>query len=202
MSKKVKTKSLLNALVVENLFSDDVHKQIIDYITNVVPFYPPAVDNNDFIRYSYHNLPFFTDIHAQLKIFASKMFGEPVKPSYSFLSCYKDGGKCPLHIDRPQCRYTIDYLIRSTSKKPWSISISHPLEDSLLSQIDTQRPSTEEEQKAIISEYEWTTVDLKPNDAVLYSGTNSWHYRPTVLKGEADLVFFHFVPEDFNGGLD
>ena len=54
----------------------------------------------------------------------------------------------------------------------------------------------------IIDREEWSTALLEENDAVLYSGTHSWHYRSERLQGTADLVFFHFVPEDFDGPLD
>jgi len=200
MSKtKIESKA---AQVVNNLFDEEVFNGIQKYVENVVPALRCAVDKDIFVRNYIHNNSFFVDIHHQLADFASEMFKERVKPSYCFLSLYKNGGKCPLHIDRPQCRYTIDYLVRATSSKPWPISISDPLSKFELTKILDGHPKDQDIIDRIISDNTWTTIDLQPNDAVLYSGTNSWHYRPTALQGEADLVFFHFVPEGFSDQLN
>lgn len=188
--------------VIDGLFDVETFKGIQAYVETVVPTLRCDIDNKTFVRKYIHNNSFFVGVHRQLADFASDAFKERVKPSYCFLSMYKDGGRCPLHIDRPQCRYTIDYLIRKTSTKPWPICISEELPSTDLLQVNDSHPTDRGKIDSIISSHTWTTVELKPNDAVLYSGTNSWHYRPTVLRGEADLVFFHFVPEGFSGTLD
>jgi len=162
-----------------------------------------GIDEGEFVRTYAHNVPFFVHIHQQLQSLASEIFNEPVKPSYCFLSMYKENGICPLHIDRPQCRYTIDYLIRQDQQEPWPIHISDPMSDEERTAIDDSgsgHPIGDEIDERIAKE-NWHTVLLKPNDAVCYSGTHSWHYRSERLKGNADLIFFHFVPVAFDGPL-
>lgn len=194
-------------VVVRDLFDTDTYQTIIRYMHHFVPLFPVESDRKDpdnfnkFGRRQAHNLPFFMDIHHQLKDYASELFGEKVKPSYVFLSMYDKGGQCPLHIDRPQCRYTIDYLIRQEQEDPWPIAIGSHMSDSQRDTLESSHPQTHEERQAIIDSVKWTVCNLRPNDAVCYSGTNAWHYRPEPSKGTADLVFFHFVPEKFNGSL-
>ena len=115
---------------------------------------------------------------------------------------YDEGGRCPLHVDRPQCRYTIDYLIQQESTDPWPINIGRQMTDEQRNQLQITHPQTDVEKQTIIETEEWTTCLLQPNDAVCYSGTNAWHYRSTASLGTADLAFFHFVPEKFNEPLD
>jgi hypothetical protein len=44
---------------------------------------------------------------------------------------------------------------------------------------------------------------LNEGDALCYSGTDSPHYRNKIQEGNfANLAFFHFVPVDYEGGLD
>lgn len=173
-----------------------------------LPLIPMASDltqedgGSKFKRRYAHNLPFFVNIHYQLTDLASDIFGEKVKPSYCFLSLYEPGGQCPLHIDRPQCRYTIDYLIRQETLGPWEIKIGNAMTDAERDSIENAFPSTDDERNAVITSTPWASAMLKPNDAVCYSGTHSWHYRPEKSKGTADLIFWHFVPEAFNGTLD
>lgn len=195
-------------VVVQELFDRETHDTIVRYINEFVPLFPLAADRKDpdnankFGRRYAHNLPFLVGIHHQLKEYASDLFGEKVKPSYVFLSMYDKGGRCPLHIDRPQCRYTIDYLIQQESSDPWPIRVGRQMTDKQCDAIEIKRPSTPEQTQAVIDSQDWTECLLSPNDAVCYSGTNAWHYRPTASPGTADLAFFHFVPEKFNGPLD
>lgn len=192
-------------IVARQLFDPTTHLAIQEYLDKRVPMLPMGVDNDEFVRKYAHNVPFFVNIHRQLVEFASKTFGEKVKPSYCFLSMYEDDGICPLHIDRPQCRYTIDYLIRSTHPGPWPIHIGNHMTDEQRDEIlesGDPKPKTPEAIQARIDAENWHTLLLEPNDAAMYSGTHSWHYRSERLKGTADLVFFHFVPEDFDGPLN
>lgn len=196
---------LNNPIVITELFSPSIHRQIIEFLDDRVPLMSLGFDDKDFVRTYAHNVPFFVRIHQQLADLASEIFGEPLKPSYSFLSMYQDNGLCPLHIDRPQCYRTIDYLIRQTQPKPWPILIGDPMTDEqrqAIDEADVGHPLTQEDIDARIAAENWHRVELAPNDAVCYSGTHSWHYRPDRLKGTADLVFFHFVKADFDGPLN
>ena len=192
-------------LVVRQLFDDDTHKAIVDFVENRTPLMSLGVDEKQFVRKYAHNVPFFVGIHRQLTEFASERFGEKLKPSYVFLSMYEDNGICPLHIDRPQCYRTVDYLISQDDTEPWPILIGEPMSDEDRIKIDENgkgHPETDEEIAERIAAETWHEALLKPNDAVLYSGTHSWHYRPKRLKGKASLAFFHFVQEDFDGPLN
>lgn len=193
-------------LVIRGLFDTQTHNGIKQFINEQMPMLFVHEDNDVFVRTYANNVPFFVAIHRQLTDFASEIFGEKVKPSYSFLSMYKDNGTCPLHIDREQCRYTIDYLIQQDSTEPWPIHIGdHMSDDARWECLKSDNGGHPEEEDAIanrISLENWHEALLAPNDAVCYSGTHSWHYRPKRLVGSADLVFFHFVPFDFDGSLN
>ncbi len=192
-------------LIIKELFDSDTHAAIKQFLDDRVPMMSVGVDTKDFVRTYAHNVPFFVNIHKQLTDLACQVFNEKVKPSYSFLSMYENDGICPLHIDRPQCRYTIDYLIRQDQLEPWPICIGDHMTDEQRTEHDengTGHPETDDDIQARISAENWHEVLLNPNDAVCYSGTHSWHYRPKRLVGKADLIFFHFVPETFDGPLN
>ena len=132
---------------------------------------------------------------------ASELFGVRLKPSYCFLSMYDIGGCLPLHVDRPPCFRTIDLMVRQDDDEPWPIMISERVDDD--ESADGQRPDFDlTDTDEIIERHKWTDVVLKPNEAVCYSGTHQWHYRPSEATARTDLIFFHFVPEDYDGPLD
>lgn len=194
-----------SVIVARQLFDPIAHEAIQAFIRERVPMMSLGVDDTVFMRRHAHNVPYFAGIHRQLTDYASEMFGEPVKPSYSFLSLYQHGGTCPLHIDRPQCRWTIDYLIQQDQAEPWPIKIGDAMSDEQrqdLEQTGEISLSDDEQIAKRIAAESWSEVLLSPNDAVCYSGTHQWHYRPERLTGTAALVFFHFVPIEFEGSLD
>jgi hypothetical protein len=191
---------------VKQLFDPTTHQAIIEFLDTRGPMIPMDVDNQTFFRTQAHNVPFFVAIHHQLTDVASEILGEKVKPSYVFLSRYTDQGICPLHMDRHQCRYTLDYLIRQSSDKPWPIYVSDQMSDEERLALDdipgAGHPQTDEEIGGVKGAQTWHQVDMEPNDAVALSGSHSWHYRDRIPEGTADLLFFHFVPESYNGSLD
>lgn len=194
-------------LIVKNLFDDTAFQTIQRFMEDWLPLTRLDSDRREpdptkkFGRRYGHNVGFFRDLHHQLTDYATEIFGQEVKPSYSFLSLYDDGGQCPLHLDRPQCRYTIDYLIRQDDDNPWPINIGPQMSNREVKRVKLLHPETDDDRATIIKNTNWTTCNLEPNDAVCYSGTNAWHYRPTRSRGSVDLVFWHFVPRSFRGSL-
>ena len=190
--------------VARQLFTDEVHQTLVQFMEERAQFLPLEYEGEKFSRFMAQNVGIFQHIHNQLVDFVSEQFGEAVKPSYSFLSMYDDNGICPLHIDRDQCLYTIDYLIRQDDPEPWPIYIGQPISDEERQDICDTGSATPEDEHHIFRIKEgqtFTKVELQPNDAVLYSGTHQWHYRDRINFGQADLAFFHFVPEAFSGAL-
>jgi hypothetical protein len=171
-------------------------------VKEVVDRYRPHSGNWDqpFQRTSAHNLDPLVHVHHQLQDYASQLFKEPLKASYVFLSKYHRGGTCPLHIDRPTCYRTIDLCINDTNAEPWTIKIAEPWTDAKISKYEGSKFMPIDTDLSQLSD-RWHEVSLRPNQAVCYSGTHSWHLRPTVTDSPVDLVFFHFVPKDYAGDL-
>lgn len=191
--------------VAHELFTDEVHQTLVQFMEERAQYLPLEYDGEMFSRLMAQNVGMFQHLHNQLVDFASEQFGEKVKPSYSFLSLYDNDGICPLHIDRDQCRFTIDYLIRQDRKEPWPIYIGELISDKERTEATETRmahPETDEDIARVKAKQKFTTVEMQPNDAVLYSGTHQWHYRDRIPSGTADLAFFHFVPEAFDGPLN
>jgi hypothetical protein len=199
--------------VAQSLFDPVAHQAIIEWLDSRIATLSLGVPllsdenetDNKFNRRYAHNPPYLVGIHRQLTDFASDLFGEKLKPSYVFLSIYNEQGICPLHIDRPQCYRTIDYLIDQDVDEEWPLHVGPIMSNAEREQIlesGKAHPSTKKDIAAIKKATEFEPVILSPNDAVCYSGTHSWHYRDQIKGRSARLAFFHFVQEDFDGPLD
>jgi hypothetical protein len=188
--------------IVKNLLDDEdfllLQSFVLDSLRHIGEY------DAQFNRSSVHESPALFDLHKRLTPFASDLFGVSLKPSYNYVSSYYDGGRCPLHFDRDQCFRTIDLLVYQENSDPWSLMISDAWRkedwDKFRSNIDIDSVDNKLLDLSDV-DANWNEVLLYPNDAACYSGTDSWHYRPEPSTGRADLIFFHFVEEDFDGQL-
>jgi hypothetical protein len=146
-----------------------------------------------FGRFVVHDWPAFTAMQERLVDLVSELAAEPLECSYNFLSLYTKMGVCEPHLDAPSAKWTLDICIDQS--EPWPISFSQAI----------AWPESLEALHAIRYETIKTDPDLRfreevlsPGDAVLFSGSNQWHFRDALPRGEGkrfcDLLFFHFLP--------
>lgn len=148
---------------------------------------------DSFGRFIVRRWPEFTALQTSLVDLVSDLAGEPVEPSYNFLSLYTRMGVCPPHLDTPSAKWTLDICIAQS--EPWPIHFSQAVPwPTSLAEL---RQRTPEELRSNRELY-FTAEVLDPGDAVLFSGANQWHYRDALPAGAGrqycDLLFFHYVP--------
>ena len=188
-------------IAIRNLLSDSAFDSLQQWVVDSARH--SGTWDQEFQRTYHHQHKTLNSLHDSLVPFASELFGTPLKASYSYVSNYVDGGRCPLHLDRPQCFRTIDLLVASDAPEPWPLRVADPWTDEQFSNYNGSRhfgivePGAEPD-----LDVTWHDILLNPNDAACYSGTHSWHYRPTPSNERVDLIFFHFVQEDFDGPLN
>lgn len=146
-----------------------------------------------FGRFIVHDWPEFTALQNSLVDLVSDAAGEAVEPSYNFLSLYTKMGICRPHLDAPSAKWTLDLCIDQS--EPWPIHFSEVI--AWPERIEDLRAVAPETLTAN-SNLNFTAEVLMPGDAILFSGTNQWHYRdalpPRQGKQYCDLLFFHYVP--------
>lgn len=146
-----------------------------------------------FGRFVVHDHPFFTELHKRTIDLVSEAAGEPVEASYNFVSLYKKVGVCRVHMDTPHAKWTLDLCTEQSA--PWPIHVSQvvPWPEDLALKEDNWEGAIKES-----PDYEFTSYNLEPGEAILFSGSSQWHYRdPMPFDGKehfCSLVFFHFVP--------
>src|SRR5258705_7366947 len=81
-------------------------------------------------RYGLHSEMMATFLHLQLRDLVGQIAGEPVKPSFVYLGSYREGAMLPRHMDRPQCEFSISFLV-DYSPEPdgpcgWPLYLENP----------------------------------------------------------------------------
>jgi len=146
-----------------------------------------------FGRLVLHDHPEFTQFQAAVCDAISEQAGEPLEPSYNFLSLYNNLGICKVHMDAPCAKWTLDICLEQSDR--WPIHISEVTDWPL-----SQAYSKENWHEEIVSDaaFNFSSYEMDPGDALLFCGANQWHYRDRIPRkvdqNFCSLLFLHFVP--------
>jgi hypothetical protein len=183
-------------VILRNILSDHELKMMQKFCLDLYKNGRIEHDTEDYHRKFVHNHQAFQIYHhKKFQKIASGYFEEPLKPSYCFTSMYdKSEGFCPYHTDRAQCYRTVDLCINQN--EAWPIYVASKETD--IKYDYSYYMSKQEYYRSLGEQYL-----LEPGDALLYSGTQFPHWREKIQHDNfCHLAFFHFVPKDFQDGLD
>ncbi|MDQ3068623.1 MAG: hypothetical protein M3R55_02695 [Acidobacteriota bacterium] len=182
-----------NTPVLDHVFDASTFAEIRETISALRPEDLELHEARAFGRFVVHNHPYFSELHRRTVGLVSEAAGEPVEPTYNFLSLYGGPGVCPLHLDSPQAKWTLDLCVNQSG--PWPIYFSEALP---WPAPDAAMTAGAGWQDAVKRELAFAPVTLEPGQAVCFSGSSQWHYRDALPRSEGrqfcELLFFHFVP--------
>ena len=138
-------------------------------------------DKQSHRRYVAYNETVARFFHRHIAAWVAVVAGCPVKPSYVYLASYLSGAELRKHTDRAQCEFSVtfclDFSPEPVLETPWPI------------RLDTANGTV--------------TVYQALGDGLVYRGTQIPHYRDCLGEGQTSTsIFFHYVPEEFEGSLE
>jgi hypothetical protein len=196
---RLKTRPDFHVQQFPRVFPEAVHEQIKQTIRSLRRAQLELHEIRPFGRFVVHDDPFFTELQQTTVDLVSQAVGEPVEPSYNFLSMYTRLGVCPVHMDAPEAKWTLDVCIDQS--EPWPIQFSQVLpwpEDF------TWEGDDWEQAIKTAPQHRFTSCVLEPGQAVVFSGSSQWHYRDAKPPGRehfCHLLFFHFIPRGMRAVL-
>jgi len=131
-------------------------------------------------RYGQHNEVMARYFHHQFTAFLDRIAGEPIKPSYTYVSAYRAGAMLRAHVDRKQCEFTLSLVIDGEDAEcssPWPLWLNASQGKVALTQ--------------------------RTGDGVLFRGCELPHWRePSATPRDSTILLFHYVAQDFDEVLD
>jgi hypothetical protein len=110
-------------------------------------------------------------------------------PTYSFARIYDKGSHLPTHVDRGSCEYTVAICVGSQpSDIPYSIHLGKENQNSSYHYVD----SNNQEVKLEIEH----TFSMLPNNALIFQGLESLHWREKCIHDHFITIFLHYVDKD------
>lgn len=176
----------------DRVFADDVMQEIRQAIVALAPAQMELHEARVFKRFVVHDHALFAKLHEEVTGLVSEAAGEPLEASYNFLSLYGPQGVCPLHMDAPLAKFTLDLCIDQSDAWPIHFGPVGPWPKPGEYGGDWEMQIREQLQGK-------QSFALMPGQAVLFSGSSQWHYRDAMPSGGSprkfcDLLFFHFIP--------
>ena len=106
----------------EKLLEQVLDDEMLGKLRRVVKSLKPAEfelhEVRSFKRFVVHDHPLVTELQATLVLLVSELVGEAVEPNYNFLSLYSGMGVCPLHMDTPEAKWTLDLCLNQSEAWP------------------------------------------------------------------------------------
>lgn len=175
-------------VIIENAINDEALKCIADY-------YKYGIDNDQFPfgdrqsqRYKARNDPVARMLNYEILPLVERFTGEKLRPTYSYLSCYKKGADLPIHTDNFSCKTTISLLIDKPKDTNWNIYF-HTKKQAVKhkGRYNGENPPYEE----------CIPCDVqKPGGLMAFDGTDHLHFRETLEHDYYYLLLLHYVPYD------
>lgn len=190
-----RTRSDFRVTDLDRVFDDGVMQEIRHTVKTLRPTDLEMHEARRFGRFVVHDHRFFTELQSRTVPLVSEVVGEEVVPQYNFLSLYSAMGVCPVHMDAPSAKWTLDLCIDQSG--PWPIYFSEVLPWPESDGGEGPQEGWEDALKRS-PDIHFTAYTLQPGRAVVFSGSSQWHYRDAMPRSDGrqfcDLLFFHFIP--------
>jgi hypothetical protein len=155
---------------------DDDCKKLSDGLKQLVIDKRTKKDHQCPISEAIYGAEIFDDLLLRCKDKLEDASGRKLLPTYSYARLYVHGEELPNHLDRESCEISVTITL-GFDGDVWPIYMSD-----------------------FADKREATKISMKIGDAVLYRGTEKFHWREKYTEGEWQAqVFLHYV--DANGNF-
>jgi len=117
-----------------------------------------------------------------------KNVGKNLFPTYSYFRIYDKLSDLKVHTDRDSCEYTVALCVGADPKEiPYNIYIGEENDNS-----DYKYKSKEKNLSLQIE----NKFKMLPNDALIFQGTDKYHWREECIHDHYMTVFLHYVDQN------
>lgn len=189
----LRTRADFEPVRLDKPFGDDELAEIRAVVDSLAPSRLELHEARAFRRFVVHDHEVFNRLQRRAVPLVSEAVGEAVEASYNFLSLYASQGVCPIHMDAPEAKWTLDLCIEQSVPWPIHFSAVQPWpEGQAAAWAD---PDWDERLKR---SQPFTTHVLREGEAIVFGGSSQWHYRDAMParspQDRSTLLFMHFIP--------
>jgi prolyl 4-hydroxylase len=171
-----------NPIIVENVIEDSAITIFKDYYREAISKGYFVLGDNQSNRYKSNNEAFSRFLHYEILPLIEKIVCKKLKPTYSYLSAYTKNADLPPHTDRPDCEYTVSFVVDKPNNKSWPIyfdKTKQPIKGK--GRYDTKPPKEE-----------CINCDCGSNGLMIFNGRDHIHYREALEYDFYNILLLHY----------
>ena len=174
-----------NPLVVENVFCDSFLKMIQNYYSTNIKNKVYALGDKQSNRYKGHNEPMSRFLQYEILPLIEHVVGSKLEPTYTYLSCYVKGSDLPAHTDRPECQYTVSFMIDKPDGLEWPIYVDKRKEPIKFKGRYRDYINSDNIEHCI-------PVDCNAGGIMMFNGTDHIHFREHLTEEYCNIALLHY----------
>ena len=168
--------------VVNNVLISELLDLLKEYYKETISKNVWALGDRQSNRYKAHNEPMSRFLHYECLPLIERIVGKSMKPTYTYLSSYVKGANLPPHTDRPDCEYTVSFVVDKPEGSNWNIYVHKPQQEvKYKGRYDTTPPLEECE-----------PVDCDAGGLMLFQGTDHIHFREELEADYYNVLLLHY----------
>ena len=168
--------------VVNNVFNSDLLDLFKKYYQETIQQKVWALGDKQSNRYKAHNEPMSRFLHYECLPLIERITGKSMKPTYTYLSAYVKGADLPPHTDRPDCEYTVSFIVDKPEGSNWNIYVHKPQQAVKHKGRYDEKPPLEE----------CEAVDCEAGGLMLFQGTDHIHFREELEENYYNVLLLHY----------
>ena len=168
--------------IVNNVLEPSVLEVFQNYYKRTIKSGTWILGDRQSNRYKAHNEPMSRFLHYECLPLIERIVGKSLKPTYTYLSAYVKGADLPQHTDRPDCEYTVSFVVDKPEGSNWNIYVHNP-----------QQPIKHKgryDEKPPIEECE--AVDCDAGGLMIFQGTDHIHFREKLEHDYYNVLLLHY----------
>ena len=168
--------------VVNNVFNSDLLDLFKKYYQETIQQKVWALGDKQSNRYKAHNEPMSRFLHYECLPLIERITGTSMKPTYTYLSAYVKGADLPPHTDRPDCEYTVSFIVDKPEGSNWNIYVHKPQQAVKHKGRYDEKPPLEE----------CEAVDCEASGLMLFQRTDHIHFREELEEDYYNVLLLHY----------
>ena len=174
--------SEFNPVIVNNVLEDSAIDVFKDYYRESIKNGYFVLGDNQSNRYKSNNESFSRFLHYEILPLIEKIIGKRLKPTYSYLSAYTKDADLPPHTDRPDCEYTVSFIVDKPDGVSWPIYF-----DKEKQPIKGKGRYSVKPDKA-----NCVACDCGANGLMIFNGRDHVHYREALEYDYYNILLLHY----------
>ena len=168
--------------VVNNVLNIDILDLLKEYYQETINKNVWVLGDRQSNRYKAHNEPMSRFLHYECLPLIERIVGKSMKPTYTYLSLYVKGADLPPHTDRPDCEYTVSFVVDKPEGSNWNIYVHKPQQEVKYRGRYDDKPPLEE----------CENVDCDVGGLMLFQGTDHIHFREELKCEYYNILLLHY----------